>query len=94
MGKFILKLYIIGRTSKSEAAIANLKQMCDEGLQGEYEIKIIDLLEDPQLAENDKIVACPTLIKDLPLPIRRVIGDLSDKEKILLGLDLQKNKTI
>ncbi len=87
--KITLKLYIIGHTAKSEIAITNLRKICREDLQDQYEIKIIDLLENPQIAEDDGIVAFPTLIKELPSSLIRIIGDLSDKEKILLGLDLQ-----
>jgi circadian clock protein KaiB len=70
-------------------AIANLKRICEQELGGAYELEIIDVLKDPQLAEDDKILATPTLIKQLPPPLRRVIGDLSDKEKVLLGLELR-----
>jgi circadian clock protein KaiB len=86
--KIKLKLYVTGKTSRSERAIANLHQLCKQELEGLYELSIIDVLEQPQLAENEKIIATPTLIKELPPPIRRVIGDLSDKEKVLLGLDI------
>ena len=88
MNKHILKLYVTGRTATSERAIANLHRICAEDLEGQYEVKIIDVLENPQLAENEKILATPTLIKDLPPPVRRLIGDLSNTEKVLLGLDL------
>jgi len=87
--KFLLKLYITGRTPRSEQCIANLRAICDRELSGKYELKIIDVLEHPQLAEDEKILATPTLIKELPPPIRRIIGDLSDTEKVLLGLDLK-----
>ncbi|MBF0336912.1 MAG: circadian clock protein KaiB [Nitrospirae bacterium] len=94
MGKFVLKLYVTGKTPRSERAIANLKDICEGELQGQYDMLIIDVLERPQLAEDEKILATPTLIKELPMPIRRIIGDLSDTEKVLLGLDLQtKMKT-
>jgi circadian clock protein KaiB len=86
--KIKLKLYVTGRTSRSERAIANLQRLCKEELEGRYELSIIDVLEHPQLAEIEKIIATPTLIKELPPPLRRVIGDLSDKEKVLLGLDI------
>jgi circadian clock protein KaiB len=89
MNKFVLKLYITGSTPNSERAIANLKRLCDEDLNVKYEIEVIDILENPQLAEDEKILATPTLVKALPLPLRRVIGDLSDKDKVLLGLDLR-----
>lgn len=89
MSRYILKLYVTGRTPRAEVAIANLERICEEQLGGEYELIIIDVLEDPQLAEDEKILATPTLIKQLPPPLRRVIGDLSDTEKVLLGLDVQ-----
>jgi circadian clock protein KaiB len=88
MDKFRLRLYITGKTPKSERAVTNLKKIFEEDLKGLYELQIIDVLEFPQLAENEKILATPTLIKDLPPPIRRIIGDLSNSEKVLLGLDL------
>jgi len=86
--KHLLKLYITGQTPRSERAVRNLQQICESELAGRYEIQIIDVLERPQLAEDERIMATPTLIKELPLPLRRIIGDLSDKEKVLLGLDL------
>ena len=89
LSEYILKLYVTGKTSKAEVAIANLRQICDEELCGKYELQIIDVLEQPQMAEDDKILATPTLIKRLPLPLRRVIGDLSDKHKVLLGLEVR-----
>ncbi|MCX8027689.1 MAG: circadian clock protein KaiB [Thermodesulfovibrionales bacterium] len=88
MSKYLLKLYVTGRTPRSERAISNLKRICEEELQGQYEMVIIDVLERPQLAEEEKILATPTLIKQLPPPLRRIIGDLSDTEKVLLGLDI------
>ncbi len=88
MGKYLLKLYITGHTPRSEMAVANLTRICEEQLAGQYQIEIIDILEHPQLAEDEKIIATPTLIKSLPPPIRRIIGDLSNSEKVLLGLDL------
>jgi len=89
MKKFLLKLYITGKTPSSEHAIANLNHICQKELSGQYELLVIDVLENPQLAEDERILATPTLIKALPPPLRRVIGDLSDAEKVLLGLDLQ-----
>lgn len=88
MDKTILKLYVTGKTSRSRQAVTNLEKICREDLKGQYEISIIDVLEQPQFAENEKIIATPTLVKELPPPIRRVIGDLSDIEKVLLGLDI------
>ncbi|HNB50822.1 MAG TPA: circadian clock protein KaiB [Anaerolineales bacterium] len=88
MPQYILKLYITGRTLKSERAILNLQHLCDSELKGDYSLRVIDVLENPQLAEDEKIIATPTLIKVLPPPLRRVIGDLSNTERVLLGLDL------
>lgn len=88
MKNHLLKLYITGHTPRSERAISQLRQICETELAGQYELVIIDILERPQLAEDEKILATPTLIKVLPPPLRRVIGDLSDVDKVLLGLDL------
>jgi circadian clock protein KaiB len=91
MSKYILKLYVTGRTPRSERAITNLKKICDSQLNDRYELTIIDVLESPQLAEEERILATPTLVKNLPPPIRRIIGDLSDSEKVLLGLDIKES---
>lgn len=88
MNKKILKLYITGKTPRTERAIANLQRICVEELKGRYKLIVVDVLEHPQLAEDEKILATPTLIKELPPPLRRIIGDMSDKEKVLLGLDI------
>ncbi len=87
-----LRLYVTGHSPRTERAVANLKQICQDELDGQYELTIIDVLERPQLAEEEKILATPTLIKELPPPIRRIIGDLSDRDKVLLGLDLVSRK--
>ncbi|MEM1398330.1 MAG: circadian clock protein KaiB [Pseudomonadota bacterium] len=84
----VLKLYVTGKTPRSERAIATLRQICEEQLGNQFDLQIIDVLENPQLAEDEKILATPTVIKALPPPIRRIIGDLSDSEKVLLGLDI------
>lgn len=84
-----LRLYVVGQTPKSVAAIANLKKFCAEHLEGKYTIEIIDLAKDPKLARRDQIVAIPTLVRDLPVPIRKIIGDLSNTEKVLVSFDLQ-----
>jgi circadian clock protein KaiB len=84
-----LRLYIAGQTTRSVAALANLTRICNEHLQGQYRIKVIDLLERPQLARGDQILALPTLVRKLPKPIRKLIGDLSDTERALVGLDLR-----
>ena len=91
--KYMLKLYVTGRTPRSEQAISNLRRICDEDLEGHYELTIIDVLERPQLAEDEKILATPLLIKELPPPLRRIIGDLSKKESVLLGLDLRSENS-
>lgn len=88
MQKCKLKLYVTGRTPKSERAILNLRRICQKNLGSNFEMEVIDVLERPQLAEDEKILATPTLIKELPPPIRRIIGDLSDSERVLVGLDL------
>jgi len=92
MGKYTLKLYVTGQSPRSQRAIANIREICEKETDGEYELIVIDVLENPQLAEDEKIIATPTLIKFLPPPLRRIIGDLSDQEKVLLGLDLFPNK--
>ena len=86
--KWNLRLYVAGQTPKSIVALANLKRICDEHLQGRYEIEVIDLMENPQLARRDQIVAIPTLVRELPSPLKRIIGDLSNTEKVLVGLDV------
>ena len=86
---FELRLYIAGQTPRSLAALANLKRICEEHLQGRYRIEVIDLLQHPQLARGDQILALPTLVRKLPEPIRKLVGDLSDTERALVGLDLR-----
>jgi circadian clock protein KaiB len=88
MDKHLLKLFITGQTPRSNRAIANLRRICEHELHGLYELVIIDTIERPELAEQERILATPMLIKQLPPPSRRLIGDLSDKEKVLQGLDL------
>ena len=83
-----LRLYVAGQTPKSVLAFTNLKQICDDHLQGRYEIEIVDLMENPQLAQGDQILAVPTLVRRLPEPIKKIIGDLSNTERVLVGLDL------
>ena len=84
-----LKLYVAGQTAKSLQAFANLKRICEDHLSGEYHIEIIDLMKNPQLAEGDQILALPTLVRKLPEPVRKIIGDLSNTERVLVGLDLR-----
>lgn len=86
--KYILKLYITGQTPRSERAMTNLRRLCEAQLAGRYELVVIDVLERPQLAEAEKILATPTLVREAPPPRRRIIGDLSDTAKVLMGLDL------
>ena len=88
--KYVLRLYITGTTIRSILAIKNLKKICEDYLEGRYELEVIDLYQHPGLAKGEQIIAAPTLIKKLPLPFRRIIGDMSDKEKVLLGLDLKE----
>ena len=83
-----LKLYVAGETPRSVAALANLKKVCEEHIPGKYKIEVIDLVKKPQLASGDQILAVPTLVRKLPQPIRKIIGDLSNKEKLLVGLNI------
>ena len=93
MSQYVLRLFVTGKTSKTEAAIANLRRICEEELHGQYDLQIVDVLEHPQVAEDERILATPTLIKRLPPPLRRVIGDLSDRHKVLLGLEVRSDST-
>lgn len=88
--RYVLKLYVAGQSPKSVKAIANMTRICEEELQGEYDLEVIDLHQQPQLAQVDQIIAIPTLIKKLPHPLRRIIGDLSDTESVLVGLDIKQ----
>ena len=87
--KWLLRLYVAGRSPKCVAALENLKRFCEEHMPGQYEIEVVDLLENPRLAKDDQIVAIPTLVRKLPEPLRRIIGDLSNSERMLVGLDLK-----
>jgi circadian clock protein KaiB len=87
--KYELRLYVAGKTAKSVTALQNLKKYCEEHLKGQYKIEVIDLLVQPQLAEGDQIFAIPTLVRKVPEPIRKIIGDLSDEEKVLVGLNIR-----
>jgi circadian clock protein KaiB len=91
MTKYILKLYITGQTPRTRQAISTLHEIIDGELSDDYELTVIDVLERPQLAENEKILATPTLVRELPPPIRRVVGDLSDRDRVLVGLDITTN---
>jgi circadian clock protein KaiB len=85
-----LRLYVAGKTARSMTAFANLKKICEDHLKGCYSIEVIDLLEDPQLGKGDQILAIPTLVRKLPEPIKKIIGDLSNTERVLVGLDIKK----
>lgn len=88
-GKYMLRLYVAGMTSNSARAITNLKKICEEYLAGQYDLDVIDVYRKPTLAKGEQIIAAPTLIKKLPLPMRKLIGDMSDKGKVLIGLDIR-----
>ncbi|HEU5453102.1 MAG TPA: circadian clock KaiB family protein [Terriglobales bacterium] len=87
--KYLLRLYVTGTTPRSQQAISNIRDICEEYLRGRYQLEVLDVYQRPLLTAGEQIIALPTLIKELPLPIRRFIGDLSDTEKILIGLDLK-----
>ena len=87
--KYVLRLYVTGMTPKSTRAIANVQKLCEKHLAGRFELKVIDIYQQPQLAKGEQIIASPTLIKKLPLPLRRLIGDMSDTERFLVGIDLK-----
>jgi len=91
--KWMLRLYTAGQTPKSLAALENLKKLCEDHLVGRYSIEVVDLLKNPRLAKDDQIVAIPTLVRQLPPPLRKIIGDLSDTERALVGLQLKKAKS-
>lgn len=86
---FVLRLYVAGTTPASTRAVANIKSICEEHLHGRYQLEVIDLYQQPVLAKGEQIIAAPTLIKKLPLPLRRIIGDMSDTQRVLVGLDLR-----
>ena len=90
--EYVLRLYVTGTTPKSVQAISSIKKICETHLKGRYDLEVIDTYQKPQMAKKDQVVALPTLIKELPSPLRRIIGDLSDTEKVLVGLDLVEKK--
>jgi circadian clock protein KaiB len=90
--RYELRLYVAGMTRRSARAIANIKEICEEHLKGRFALEVIDIYQQPLLAEGDQIIAVPTLLKKLPPPLRRLIGDLSDRERVLIGLDLKPRK--
>jgi circadian clock protein KaiB len=87
--KYVLRLYVTGMTPKSTQAITNVQKLCEEHLEGRYELKVVDIYQQPKLAQGEQIIATPTLIKKLPLPLRKLIGDMSDRERFLVGIDLK-----
>ena len=91
-GKYVLRLYVTGMTPRSSRAIATIKSICEEHLDGRYDLEVIDIYQHPMLARDEQIVATPTLVKKLPKPLRRFIGDLSDEERVLFGLDLKQKE--
>lgn len=88
--RYVLRLYVTGMTPRSTEAFAAIKAICDEHLPGHYELEVIDIYQHPELAKDEQIIAAPTLVKKLPLPLRRFIGNLADQERVLLGLDLRR----
>jgi circadian clock protein KaiB len=86
--RYLLRLYVTGMTSRSARAVKNLRTICDEYLAGRYDLEVVDIYQQPVLTKGEQIIAAPTLIKKLPLPMRRIIGDMSNRERVLLGLDL------
>jgi circadian clock protein KaiB len=90
-GRYILRLYVAGQTQRSAKAITNIKRICEEYLKGRYVLYVIDLYQQPRLAQGEQIIAVPTLIKKLPPPLRRIIGDMSNTERVLVGLDLREH---
>ena len=93
-GKYNLRLYVAGQTPKSLAAVSNLKKICEEHLSGRYVIEVIDLTKNPQLAAGDQILAVPTLVRRLPTPLKKIIGDLSNTERVLVGLDIRDLRAV
>lgn len=91
-GDYVLRLYVAGTTPQSVRAITSIKKICEEFLKGRYSLEIVDIYQQPKLAEGEQIIAAPTLIKKLPFPLKKLIGDMSDKERVLVGLDLKKTK--
>ncbi len=87
--EYLLRLYVTGSTRRSMAAISNIRKICEEYLEGRYSLEVIDLYQKPRSARGEQIIAAPTLVKKLPLPVRKIIGDMSDKDRVLLGLDIR-----
>jgi len=90
--KYVLRLYVAGVTPRSSAAVRSVTALCEEQLKGRYELEVVDLYQQPELARSEQIIAAPTLVKKLPLPLRRLIGDMADREKVLVGLELRPKR--
>ena len=90
--RYVLRLYVTGMTARSRRAVENVRRICEEHLSGQYDLEVIDIYHQPTLAKGEQIIAAPTLIKKLPLPLRRIIGDMSSTERVLLGLDLRPSR--
>ena len=90
--RYVLRLYVVGMTPKSTRAITNIKAICEEYLRGRYELEVIDVYQQPRVAHGEQILAVPALVKQLPLPLRTLVGDLSNTERVLLGVDLRRRK--
>jgi circadian clock protein KaiB len=90
--RYVLRLYVTGMTPRSLQAIENLKSICEEHIEGRYQLEVVDIYSHPQLARDEQVIAAPTLIKQLPAPLRRIVGDLSDRERVLFGLDLRPRR--
>jgi len=90
--RYVLRLYVAGLTPRSTASIQSVKQLCEDFLKGRYDLEVIDIYREPMLVKDEQIIAAPTLIKKLPLPLRRLIGDMADEKKVLVGLDLRKKE--
>jgi len=91
--KYVLRLYITGFTPRSKEAMRNIKKICEEELKGRYELEVIDIYQQPELAKTEQILAAPTLIRKLPLPLRKLVGDMSNKEKVIIGLEIMPEDT-
>lgn len=89
---YVLRLYVTGRTPRSGRAIANLKRICEQFLRGRYKLDVVDLYQQPELAKDQQIIAAPTLVKELPEPVRRILGDMSDENRVLAGLDVRREQ--
>ena len=90
--RYVLRLYVTGSTARSTRAIANVRRICEDHLKNRYDLEVIDIYQQPMLAKGDQIVAAPTLVKSLPAPLRKLIGDMSDKDRVLMGLDLRPRR--